>query len=218
MVSSDDRAFIEEFLDRYAEHLRSEDMMVLPARLPSDDPEDGGVPPEMMEGEIDSEGWVRWKMLPSRVSEEQIRNLEERLPGPLPPLFRAYLTTRFTMDVEWGEVRLPGVPSDNPLQEIERAIDDHDFLLGDGYVAFGDSSNDIGPLCFDMHDRLPDGDCAVVLFDHEYLGPFIDSTGSREDLELIADYVADSFRSLLQEVMSEDPLDDEDEDEDDDME
>jgi hypothetical protein len=142
--------------------------MVLPAKEPPYHPEDGGVPPDMVDGAVSADGWVAWKMLPSTVSEEQVREAESGLPGPFPPLFRAYLTARFTLGMNCLD--LPSLPSDNPLGNLLAVTRGWSVLWPAGYVCFADNAQgDVGPLCFDLRQRLSDGDCPVVLFDHEHL-------------------------------------------------
>src|SRR5262249_54711272 len=88
MALAEDIAFVGSLLDAYAP--RASDMGVA-----SQDPQDAGVPPEMQVGEVNGDGWVEWRMLPSTLSEPDVAKLEEEFAIRFPPLFRAYLLARF---------------------------------------------------------------------------------------------------------------------------
>lgn len=36
------------------------------------------VPIEMRDGNVDEEGWIKWKPLPSQITEQEIREMEEK--------------------------------------------------------------------------------------------------------------------------------------------
>lgn len=147
---------------------------------------------------MDADGWVQWKPLPSTVTEAEVRALEEEFGAEFPPLFRAFLTTSFVMNLEGGDVRLPALPSDAPLGEIQSMLEAWAPLHESGYLAFADGPNDAGPLCFDTRRPREDGDCPVVLIDHELAGDIIDGEPPfREELERIAQPAFESFRDLL---------------------
>ena len=115
MTLPEDMAFVGGLLDAYYRRY--------PARgVAPEDPEDEGVPPEMQDGPIDDEGWVAWKMLPSTITEDDLRCLEGEFGIRFPPLFRAYLLARSHL---FDQVRsrryeqlilLPAMPSHDPLR------------------------------------------------------------------------------------------------------
>ena len=57
MAVSEDTALVGLLLDAYAA-----DAWL--TGVAAETPEDGGVPTEMQVGEVDAEGWVRWRILP----------------------------------------------------------------------------------------------------------------------------------------------------------
>src|SRR2546422_9633751 len=88
MALSEDIAWVGQVLDTYA----ADD----PRRgVASKSPQDSGVPVEMQVGQVDADGWVEWRVLPSTLSEADVTQLEKRFGIQLPPLFRAYLLARF---------------------------------------------------------------------------------------------------------------------------
>jgi hypothetical protein len=155
----------------------------------------------MFDGDVDAQGWVKWKLLPSTLTEKDVFKVEQMLPGQFPPLFRAFLTTSFTMEIESSEVRLPALPSDDPLSELLLELRGWSILFPSNYVAFAEEGNGLGPLCFDFDSRLPDGDCPVVRFDHEQLANLGEELcGKREQVIQNAKPGYASFRELIEKI------------------
>ena len=88
----------------------------------------GGVPPEMFDGDVDDEGWVAWKMLPSTLSLDDVVGLETEFTVEFPPLFRAYLLAGFQLFDQIHSSKYDqlifntDVPSNTPLEPIRRLI------------------------------------------------------------------------------------------------
>jgi hypothetical protein len=195
MISATDRQLVASWLDRCRPRL----CPALPAKEPPFDPADGGVPPDMVDGEPNADAWVAWKMLPSTVTEADVAEVERPLPGPFPPLFRAYLTARHTLGMQG--IGLPDLPSDGPLLGLQAALDGWKCLWSAGYVAFLDNAEgDTGPLCFDLFRRRLDGDCPVVLFDHERLINVGEAgCGHRREVEPLGRRLYISFKSMMED-------------------
>jgi hypothetical protein len=199
---------VKELLGQFFERMKTEDdsYFLHVAKEPPYDGEGGGVPSDMMDGEPDEEGWVRWKVIPSRVSADDLEKLEARMGGELPPALRDFLSYGHFMGIERGDVRLPGVPSDQPFGDLLPDLEAWALLVRFGYVPIADDNNDIGPLCLDFRRRHEDGDCPVVHFDHELLiGLDEDPSTGRAELERLAMPFAGSFAELLEGVFGEDP-------------
>jgi len=97
---------------------------------------------------------------------------------------------------DFGTLSLPETPSNDPLAEFRRFVsllDSQPMFRKRGVVPFASDGDGIGPLCFDFKRRLPDGDCPVLLFDHELL--------SRPDY--LGMHFAESFSSLLDRLEAE---------------
>ncbi len=139
------------------------------AKEPPFDPDDGGVPPAMWDGEPDPSGWVRWRAVEPRVLSEDVARIEARIGAPLPPLVHAWLSTCSLGPIETSELRLPALWSDAPLRDLESALDEWSPLERAGYIALGDDADDRGPLCLDLQSRDANGDCAIVAFDQDAL-------------------------------------------------
>jgi hypothetical protein len=153
-----------------------------------------GVPAELRRGEWQHNDWVDWKLVPSRVTEADVTELEAQLPFRLPPLFRAFLVTYFVLDMDFGEFCLPALPSDSPLRNVKR------FLLQPrlwsvGYASFADGECG-DPVCFDLQAPTPDGDYPIVVINHDWIVPH-DNWKHRDRVEQHAKRVANSFREFF---------------------
>ncbi len=88
MTLIEDIAWVGQLIDAYA--------VVADRRgVASERPQDSGVPAAMQVGQIDADGWVEWRVLPSTLSEAELTQFENKCGLQLPPLFRAYLLARF---------------------------------------------------------------------------------------------------------------------------
>ncbi len=173
---------------------------------PSDD---DGVPEDMVVGPAE-EKWgdselVEWRMLPSRVTEAQVRELEAALPAPFPPLFRAYLTARHLLHSEFRvrghSVTLPVLPSEQPLADLHELLGRWRPLLRAGYIPLGDYDAGGGPLCADTSAPAGEGDHALCFFDHDALFALGEEAWAvRERVAPLARPLWPSFEQLLREL------------------
>jgi hypothetical protein len=197
VVEQTSSARIRALIDRWVAQGRN----VYVAKEPPFDPEDGGVPPAMWDGEPDPSGWVRWRAVEPRVASEDLARIEARLGATLPPLVRAWLSTCSLGPIETSQLRLPALWSDAPLRDLESALDAWAPLDRAGYVAAFDDADDAGPLCLDLGARDESGDCPVVAFDHEALlalGPA--GCADRARVAALAQPRFPSFAALLDTV------------------
>lgn len=180
-ISDADRNFIEQCLDAWYDCC---------LRQAVDVPDDMRVDP------LDDEEWTEWKMIPSRLTSDDLEALHAGLPAKLPPLFLAYLSTRHVLDMDFGEYALPALPSDKPLEHAARLLTNRD-LWPAGYIQF--ASGECGdPVCFDFQRPQANGDYPIVVFNHDAIPH--EAWSSRETLQPFAREVAGSFRTFLREL------------------
>ncbi|EMI16391.1 cell wall assembly and cell proliferation coordinating protein [Rhodopirellula maiorica SM1] len=174
--------------------------------------EDGGagVPADMFEGDVDDEGWVAWRMLPSTLSESDVSQMETEFAIQLPPLFRAYLLAGFQLFDQIHSSRYDqlifntDVPSNNPLGPIRQLINVWKPLLSANFIPFAQWGDGWGPMCFDAANRTADGDCPIVWMDHELLAPLgPDKCADRDSVMPHANPLYDSYRDFFSDVFSQ---------------
>lgn len=170
-----------------------------------------GVPPEMFDGDVNDEGWVAWRLLPSTLSDSDVTRLETEYAVEFPPLFRAYLLAWFQLFDQIHSTRHDqlifntDVPSNDPLGPISGLIDAWQPLLSAQFVPFAEWGDGWGPMCFDTVNRLDDGDCPIVWMDHDLLIPLgLDKLRDREAVLPHVNPLYDSYRDFFDDAFTHD--------------
>lgn len=199
MITFDDRQFVENLLDQYAVDAWR--------RSVSCEHPERGVPSAMQVGEIDEDGWVEWRILPSTLGEAEVDTLELDFGVKFPPLFRAYLLARFHL---FDQVRsrkhdqlvwMSDTPHGRPLMPLRGMISSWSPLIDAGFVPFAQWGDGWGPMCFDTRLSRMDGECPIVWMDHEslaILGP--DKCRNRDAVLPLAKVLYPSCREFLTDV------------------
>lgn len=199
-----DRLYIKSWLETYFDSPHRDILMSHPAKT---EEEDYGVPADMHDGEVDEEGWVRWRMLDSAVTEKQINDLVEKFVKPdslnatfsLPPLYIAYLSSQYVLNIylryDDFTIELPSLPSDVPLRGVQELWSSWRLLIEAGYIPFASFEDGAGPVCWDKNKPNQEEDYAVVWFDHDQLTD--EEQFTREKLEQYAQPLFPSFREML---------------------
>jgi hypothetical protein len=170
MAIMEDIAFVGQLLDAYAD-------VAWKMGVAAEDREDAGVPPEMQVGEVNAEGWVEWRMLPSTLQESDVAEVETEFGVRFPPLFRAYLLARFHLFDQVRsrrydqQVLMTDTPAGRPLTPIRELISAWRPLIEAGFVPIARWGDGWGPVCFDTVQRGTDDDCPIVWMDYEVLIP-----------------------------------------------
>ena len=202
MGVAEDIAFVGQLLDTYA-------AAAWRMGVVAEDPEDAGVPPEMQVGEVNAEGWVEWRILPSNLSEADVAEMEVEFGVRFPPLFRAYLLSRFHLFDQVKsrrydqQILMTDTPYGKPLTPLRELMSAWQPLIGAGFVPFAEWGDGWGPMCFDSGQRAADCECPVVWMDHEVLVPLGASQCSqRESVLPFVQPLYGSCREFLSDVFS----------------
>ncbi len=138
-----------------------------------EDPEDGGAVPEMRVGNVDAEGGVGWRVLPSRLSAADVSTVEREFDLSLPLELKAYLLARTHLfdqvdSRKHGQlVLLCHTPFQAPLRPFRRALEAWRPITKAGYLPFAEWGDGWGPMCLDVGAAAAGADEApVVWFDH----------------------------------------------------
>jgi hypothetical protein len=200
MAVADDSAFVGQLLDRYA--LDAWRMGVAPR-----DPAGAGVPPEMQVGEVNADGWVEWRVLPSTLKDADVGTLESEFGVQFPPVFRAYLLARLQLfDQVWSrrhdqQIFMTDTPAGKPLKPLRGLMKAWRPLIDAGFVPFAQWGDGWGPMCFDVAQRRSDGECPVVWMDHEALVPLgPEACRDREAVSPLVQPLYGSCREFLMDV------------------
>jgi hypothetical protein len=135
----------------------------------------GFVPKDMVDPSIaPQDDWVGWRPVSSTVTDTDLNSIEQRAGIAFPPLYRAFLKYKHFLSLTEFGLRFIPHPSSDWRNDLTNAIFsdwEPERLVRIGLLPFGEESfMDAGPVCFDTRSRLPDGDCPVVFWDHQWVG------------------------------------------------
>lgn len=167
-----------------------------------------GVPTEMFDGEVDHNGEVSWKLLPSVLTASEITALEDEFTITFPSLFRAYLQTASHLFTQFHsrehshQIMSPPMPANNPLGPLRELILAWKPLTHAGYVPFATWGDGWGPLCFDFETAGTSSKSPpIVWIEHERLlglGP--QHVQERHKVQPLAQHLYRSYRDFLEDT------------------
>jgi len=148
------------------------------------------VPKDMQKGEVDSDGWCEWKTTNSNVSSEDFKHIEEKIGFIFPNSFKEYFTYKNLLMTDFL-VRLPQIPSDNPLRELKEYLalldEPNSFFKNKEMIPFAYDGEERGTICFSKKDS------SVVLMDS--------SKVFQEEYQ--GEKLFDSFDELIKAIIDE---------------
>lgn len=148
------------------------------------------MPTEMIESSVGQKSdWIPWKAVPSKVTDEEIRELENQIEHKYPKLYKDFLKYKHFYELEnVGEITF----FKHCVRDWKSNLTEHYFdywepreLIKKGFISFADYS-DWTVVCFDTN-RMIDNDCPIVMFDNETLyGEIITLEKLYETFEIMA--------------------------------
>ena len=153
---------IVEVIDKHFQRLYSVDLMKHPV-----------VPPAMAAGAEDEEGWIPWKTVPSKVTKDEIAQLESEIGYKLPKLFNDLLRYKHYLELDFSWVRFFPFPSDQGISAVKNWLvgkSQQYGLLKRGFIIFASSSDDEAYYCFsltknELNKDSIEQDYPVILWD-----------------------------------------------------
>jgi hypothetical protein len=197
-MTSADIENVHQFIDANLDSIRQNDMMKLP----------GWIPLEMQDDtKAATNDWLPWKPIDSTVSTNDIKDLEQKFDLRYPALYVELLQYKHFCEL-WPVADITffehGIDTWNKtlINRYQKSWLP-EKLIGQGYIYFADYS-DWGIVCFDTSRQVQeDGDCPVVMIDHEAL---YDNPTPKEELY---PSFAEMMSSLLEAQKNPAPSDDE---------
>jgi hypothetical protein len=130
----------------------------------------GKIAEEMrMPGEDQKKERKSWLAIPSKVTDEEIANLETKLSNPLPGDYKTFLKYKHFYELYIFEAQFCKHPIHTWWEELEDMVFDgypREDLYDKGYIPFATWS-DWGMLCFDVNRNDGSNNYPIVLWDHE---------------------------------------------------
>jgi hypothetical protein len=159
-----EKDIIYGFVDKSLQILQALDLMKLPH-------------PDMPEEMIDktrkgNKDWIPWKAVPSRVTNEDIKELENRIGLKYPDLYVEFLKYRHFYELNnLKEITFHRHCIRDWKQELVNMYFHSwkpDQIIGEGYIPFANYS-DWGIICFDTNTTADRSRYPIVMIDHEVL-------------------------------------------------
>lgn len=116
-----------------------------------------------------SEEWRTWFPVNSKVTDEEINDIENRIGYEFPEDYKTFLKHKHFYELQISEVSFCEHPINIWRASLTEMIFDgypKEFLIDKGYIPFANWS-DWGMLCFDTNKNQNDKNYPIVLWDHE---------------------------------------------------
>jgi len=82
------------------------------------------VPKDMVAGNEDSEGWIPWKPIPSKISMDDVKKIEKEIGRSLPYLYKYMLCYKSYLELDFDSVRFSSLPSDEGINVVRKWLID----------------------------------------------------------------------------------------------
>ncbi|GAB4056506.1 SMI1/KNR4 family protein [Spirosoma litoris] len=117
----------------------------------------------------EDEEWRIWLPIPSKVTDQEIKDFEDQIGYKLPDTYKIFLKHKHFYELQIWQASFCRHPVNIWRAAQVRMIFDGyptEFLIDKGYIPFADWS-DWGHLCFDTNQVSGDNNYPIVLWDHE---------------------------------------------------
>lgn len=160
---------------------------------------DGDISGLLLVPRKEDDEWLEWAPTATEVPAEILREFYHVISGPLPPLYELLITSFRWAEVDLCRLRLlANLPPrlDGLIAGMTRDKVLFETLVPAGFVQFGKGADlNYDPVCFDLRARRQDGDCPIVMFDHEEI---LCNRRLKKTVEM-----APAFRSLVKTIVQD---------------
>ena len=188
------KEFMKGYFEKLYKKLEKDEPILL--KLPD-------LPEEMtVDGTKNSDGWAVWKLIPSTVTDEDIAKEEDGFGVKFPNLLKAFIST-----YHHGFDKPGRNYPDDPFEALDNAFNPQ--LAANNYLSFAWDEEGYFIRCIDLNADSDGDRCPVVQFDHEELFDMMydyEDNGevvTREELEELADRIADTFEDFLNKILED---------------
>ena len=153
MTKQENMQFIKNFFDSYYSKLYNEAPFLLANPC---------IPSEMIsESEHNDDEWKIWKLVPSRIDDAKIKEIENQLEVEFPEVLKCFFMTYHHM----FEEPIGRNPINEPFVGLLNAF--NESLAANGYLPFVWDEDHYFIRCFDLQNMPDEEKCAIVEIDHE---------------------------------------------------
>lgn len=178
------KEFIKECLEKHYNSF-SDDIPLMHPDLPK----------EMRDGEVDDEGWYKWKLIPSSVTDSDFELIEKKWEVKFPIMLKAYFQVYFHyFDGEIGRI-----PPDKPFHNLYNAY--NPTLIRCGYLPFCWDSEGYFISCIDLSNMPNEDSCPIYKIDHEILFDYDEETVTKEQIDKDMVKIKDNLKEYFEKVI-----------------
>lgn len=190
------REFMRDFFEKlYKKYAEDDPILLSLPDLPQEMWADGEEP--------DDEGWCKWKLVPSTVTDDDIDEYETEYEFKFPACIKAFLTVYH----HCFETPIGRNTTEEPFEGFDNAY--NELLTANHYLPFSWDKDGYYILCLDLYADKDGDKCPVVRFDHERLFDLqYEYEDNKEELpgerlEELAEKVSDNFYDFLNKILNE---------------
>jgi len=114
------------------------------------------VPADMRVSVADEDGWYEWEAIPSKLSCEDVKEIEETIVFTLAQEYKEFILTYHFLDLDFGEFILIGNPSDNKknIQDFMMNMDMSKILISNEMIPIGSGSDGYSYLALNSKGNI----------------------------------------------------------------
>lgn len=178
------KEFIKECLEKHYNSI-DDDILLM----------NSDVPEEMRDGGVDEDGWSKWRLTPSTVTDKDFETIENEWGVKFPLMLKAYFEVYFHyFDGEIGRV-----PPNKPFYNLYNAY--NPVLIRCGYLPFSWDSEGYFIRCIDLSNMPHEDRCPICQIDHEVLFDYDEETVTKEDIDEDMVEIEENLKKYFEKVL-----------------
>ena len=190
MTNIQARQFMKDFFERYYKKLAQEEDGIAIIR-----PLDVADRAMWREDADPKEEWKAWKLIPSVVTEQDIKRLEQSIGVKLPECIQAFLTVYH----HYFEDPIGKNPISAPFKGFLNAW--NPLLVKFGYLPFTWDDGGFYIRCIDLTNMPNEEQCGICQIDHEVLFSLDEDTVQKEEIAQNMEYLSQNLFTYLESIL-----------------
>lgn len=191
MTNIQARQFMKDFFERYYKKLAQEEDGIAIIR-----PLDVADRAMWREDADPKEEWKAWKLIPSVVTEQDIKRLEQSIGVKLPECIQAFLTVYH----HYFEDPIGKNPISAPFKGFLNAW--NPLLVKFGYLPFTWDDGGFYIRCIDLTNMPNEEQCGVYQIDHEILFSMDEDAVQKEEIVQNMEYLSQNLFTYLESILN----------------
>ncbi|MDE7319296.1 MAG: hypothetical protein K2N46_06165 [Lachnospiraceae bacterium] len=188
MTYAEYQEYMRNFFEQYYQKLSQDEIRVT---LPLEEEEK-----EMWSDDADpDEEWKKWKLVPARIPDEEIEELEKEIGVRLPLSLKAFLTV--THHCFYDPIGYNSAAEH--FQGVRHAW--NPVLVRCGYLPFTWDEEGYFIRCIRLEKMPEEEKCGIYQIDHEVLFDFDEDTVTSEEIDQCMELISENLLTYLDEIL-----------------